>query len=298
VHAQAAPIDLSISTYPLNPDPGQQVTVTVQSYSADITQATISWSYNGKVIAANTGQTQINVIAPAAGGTGTLVVTVNGSGFETSTATLVLRPASLDLLWEGADSYTPPFYEGRALPSAGGIIRVTAVPSASAPSELTYAWTQNDSALQSDSGYEKSSILFRNSTLITTEHIDAVEENGGFTGENSVDITPGSPSLVGYLNNNGYIDYANGSTSSLAVSGTGALVHFEPYFFSASANIPKNLAFSYTDGSGNTIPAGDFENELPLSAPASGSESAFNVAVSTVAYSLQNLTVPFSVNFN
>jgi hypothetical protein len=60
VHAQAAPIDLSISTYPLNPDPGQQVTVTVQSYSADITQATISWSYNGKVIAANTGQTQIN----------------------------------------------------------------------------------------------------------------------------------------------------------------------------------------------------------------------------------------------
>jgi len=37
---------------------------------------------------------------------------------------------------------------------------------------------------------------------------------------------------------------------------------------------------------------------LRLSAPDSGGQSQFNVAISTIIYSLQNITVPFTVNFN
>ena len=297
-HAQTTPIDLSLSTYPLNPEPGDQVTVTVQSFSADITQANIVWVYNGKTIASNVGQTQIIVTAPAAGDSGTLTVTVSGSDFDTASSTITLRPASVDLLWEGADSYTPPFYKGRALPSTGGVIRVTAVPSITAPANLTYSWSQDSSALQSSSGYDKSSIIFRNDSLTPTENIEVNEENGDFSGNGSIAITPGTPSLVGYFNTNGYIDYANGSTSNLTTSGGGAIVHFEPYFFSAPISIPKNLTFSYTDTTGTAIPAGDIENELRLSAPDSGGQSQFNVAISTIIYSLQNITVPFTVNFN
>jgi hypothetical protein len=298
VHAQTATIDLSLTTFPLNPEPGQKVTITAQSYGADITQAEMSWTDNGKVFASNIGETQVTVTAPAAGDSATIAVTASGGSFTATTTTLVLRPGSLDLLWEGADSYTPPFYKGRALPSTDGIIRVTAVPAASAPADLTYNWSQNSSALPDNSGYDKSSLLFKNNELDPPEDIDVTAENGDFTAENSVTITPGNPAVVGYLNNNGYIDYANGSNTSLTTTGTGAVVHFEPYFFSAPSSIGKNLAFTYTDNSGNSIPAGAVKNELSISPPSSGSNIQLNVAISTIVYTLQNVTAPFSINFN
>lgn len=297
-HAQTATIDLSLSSIPLNPQPLQQVTITAQSYSTDLNQASLVWAYNGKTIASNTGQTQITITAPASGASANITLTASGGNFATSTATLVLRPASVDLLWEGADSYTPPFYKGRALPSTGGLIRVTAIPSISAPRDLSYNWSQNDQALQSRSGYDKSSIIFRNSALISTEHIAVGEASGNFSGSGTVDITPGNASVVGYLNTNGFIDYNNGSDTALNISGQGAIVHFEPYFFSVPTNISRDLTFSYTDAVGDTLNAGSPQNEFRLSAPSDGGQSTFNIGITTTTYSLQNITNPFSVNFN
>lgn len=297
-HAQAATIDLSLSTIPLNPEPLQQVTISAESYSTDLSQANMLWTYNGKTISNSIGQTSITVTAPASGLTGTISLTASGGAFSSTTATLLLRPASVDLLWEGADSYTPPFYKGLALPSTGGIIRVTAIPSINAPANLSYAWTQNDDAQQADSGYNKSSFTFQNSDLIPTEDVSVTESSGDFSGTGDIQITPGDPSIVGYFNTNGFIDYANGSSDQLSTTGTGATIHFEPYFFSVPTNIPHDLSFSFLDNSNNPIPAGNEENEVPLSRPDGGGQSLFNVSVTTNVYSLQNLERPFTLNFN
>jgi hypothetical protein len=299
VHAQNATADLVLSTIPLDPQPGQQVTVTAQSYAADLSQDMLVWTYNGKTIGSSTGQTQITVTAPAAGNTGTIVVTASGSDLDSAiTASLTLRPGSVDLLWEGADSYTPPFYKGRALPSSQGIIRVVAVPSINAPRQMSFDWTQNDNALPSQSGFNKSSLLFQNDSLVSTEHISVTESGGNFSGNGSVDITPGDPGIVGYINSDGYIDYANGSTGNFNISGTGTIIHLEPYFFSALHSIDTYLTFAYTDAVGNVLPSGDSQNELRLSAPAGGGLSQFNVSIGTKAYTLQNITRPFSINFD
>lgn len=298
VHAQDATIDLTLNTVPLDPQPQQQVTVTAQSYGTDLSQAFLVWKYNGKIIASDTGRTQITIVTPVGGQTGTLVVTASGGNFATTTATLVLRPASVDLLWEGADSYTPPFYKGRALPSTGGIIRVVAIPSISAPRQLSFNWTRNDDAQPASSGYNKSSFTFHNDDLIPTEQIKVTEQSSTYSGSSSVTITPGDPSIVGYVSSDGYIDYDNGSTSTLASSGTGAIIHFEPYFFSIPNSIPQNISVSYTDSAKNSLPQGDTENEIRLSRPAGGGLVSFNVIMSTVQYSLQNLSRLFRVNFN
>ncbi len=297
-HAQEAPIDISLSSVPINPAPGQQVTITAQSYSTDISQANLAWTYNGKSIASNVGQTQITVAAPASGVIGVIGVTATGNGFTSSSATLTLNPGSVDLLWEGADSHVPPFYKGRALPSTGGMIRVVAVPTINAPKNLSYSWSQNDNALQSESGYNKNSIEFQNSALIPTEQIAVTASSGAYSGNSSITIAPGNPNILSYLSTNGFIDYANGSAGSLNTSGTGVVVHFEPYFFSAPNDIVKDLAISYTDNDGNALPPGNAKNELRLSAPTSGNQVQFNVAISTIAYSLQNISQAFTVNFN
>ncbi|MEO5646300.1 MAG: hypothetical protein ABIO57_00830 [Candidatus Paceibacterota bacterium] len=298
VHAQSAQIDISISSVPVNPLPLQQTTISLQSYSADISQANITWTYNSKTIDGGKGLTTITVTAPASGVTGTITAVVTGGSFETSAATLILRPASVDMLWEGADSYTPPFYKGLPLPSVGGIIRVMAVPSISAPKSMSYSWTQNGDALQRASGYGKNTILFQNDGLNSSEQIAVTEKNGSFTGNADITITPGDPVVAGYFNNDGFIDYSNGSTSTLSTYSTGVLVHFEPYYFSAPISLSHDLAFSYKDDAGTVLTPASVKNELPLSRPDNGGQSNFKTAVSTIVFNLQNITKRFTVNFN
>lgn len=297
-HAQLGTADLSISTIPLQPLPLQTVQLKVSSYGFDLSQANIVWSYNGAPVASGTGRTAISITAPGNGQVATIAVTASGNDFAATTATLLLRPASVDVLWEGVGSYTPPFYKGRSLPSTGGVIRVTAIPAINAPSGISYSWSENDSALQDSSGYGKSSVLIQNGILYPTEDIAVTAKSSLFSGAGSVTIMPRNPNVIGYFNTDGYIDYANGSASSLGTSDNGAIVHFEPYFFSTPYSISHDLSFSYTDSSGNNIQTGDSQNELRLSRPDNGGQSQLSVAISTIVYSLQNLTRRFSVNFN
>lgn len=297
VHAQSASVDLSITSSPINPAPGEKVTLTLQSFSADLSQANIVWDYNGKNIASGKGRTTISVIAPGSGISGSITASATG-GFNAASATLILRPASVDLLFEGADSYTAPFYKGLALPSTGGIVRVTAIPSITAPKGLSFNWKRNGEAQQTASGYGKSTLLFKHDELTPTETIDVTENNGGFSGAGSISVTPGKPIIAGYFNNDGYVDYANGSTGILSTTGTGALIHFEPYFISSPNSLARDLTFSYTDDSGNALNPSRIKNELGLSRPDNGGGSDFSTAVSTVVFTLQNITKRFTVNFN
>jgi hypothetical protein len=298
VHAQSATIDLGLSTLPLNPLPLQKVTLTVQSYSTDLSQATISWTYNNQAIASGIGRTDISIIAPASGVAGNVTVTASGAGFATTSATLLLRPASVDVLWEGVNSSTPPFYKGLALPSLGGIVRMTAIPSISAPRQMSFNWSHNGDAQPSRSGYNKSSFVFQNSDLVPTDHIEVVAQSGSFSGTSSADIAPGDPTIRGYINTDGYIDYANGSDNRLDTNAAGVIAHFEPYFFSTPTSISHDLKVSYSDPNGVSLPAGDIPNELRLSRPDNGGRSQFSVAIQTVVYSIQNIVRQFSINFN
>jgi hypothetical protein len=296
-YAQSASVDLAITSTPLNPLPLEKVTLSLQSFSTDLSQADIVWSYNSKTIATGKGRTTISIAAPASGITGTVTATASG-GFDTTAATIILRPASLDLLWEGAASYTAPFYKGLPLPSTGGKIRMTAIPSINAPKQLSFNWKRNGEAVQSASGSGKSTYLFTHDDLLNTEAVEVTETNGGFSGTGSASVTPGKPVVAGYFNNDGFIDYANGSTAVLNTSNNGVLIHFEPYFISSPISLSHDLKFSYTDDNGNVLTPSKMQNELGLSRPDNGGESDFTTAISTVVFSLQNIVRRFTVNFN
>ncbi len=289
--------EISLSTIPANPAPGASVRIEAQSYGADLDQSNITWRYNGKIIDGGIGRKNITITAPVSGAVGTITMTATGAGFASTTATMVLRPASVDLLWEAADSYTPPFYKGKALPSTNSLIRVTGILSASAPKQLVYNWSRNNSVLGASSGFGKSSLLFRNSELESTELISLEATSGTFSGTASINITPGDPSVVVYEKNEGFIDYANGSSSTVNTGENGLILRFEPFFFSTPLSIARSLSFTITEND-NDVTNPNIQNELYLSAPEVRGSALFTVAINTISYTLQQLTRPFTINFN
>lgn len=294
VVAQSA--DMAITATPGNPAPGQQVFLKAQSFSLDLNQTVITWKYNGALITSGTGKTEIVVTAPKAGQTGIIIATTSGTIIP-ATASITLRPASVDLLWEAADSYTPPFYKGKALPADGALIRVVGIPAATAPKNNVFKWSHNDEIQQDSSGYNKSSFVFQNGALATSDTVELTLESGSFVGTNAVTITPVSPSLVAYQNNDGFINYAIGSTQSITTNQAGLILHFEPFFFSFLGSIMDSLNIEMS--AGDTAIAGDPRvNELRLSRPDEGGESRVNLAISTVAYSLQHIERLFTILFN
>ena len=289
--------DISISAIPENPEPLESVILEIKSYSIDLNQANIAWRYNGKIVSSGIGRVRISVIAPDANNAGLVTATVTGTGFATSSTSIDLRTAKIDLLWEAADSYTPPFYKGKAMFTTNGLIRITAVQSHSSPKNLSFEWSRNDSVVQDASGYNKNSMIFRNETLKKQERVSVVAQSGLFNGRNSVTLVPTKPQIVLYQKTEGFIDYANGHLSSLSTKSPGVTLRFEPYFFSTPQNIDTNLTFDIKNNE-NQLYGNQTQNEISLSRPDNGGQSNIEVSVNTVVYSLQNAIKQFNILFN
>jgi hypothetical protein len=297
-HAQEVTesIDLAIEAVPSDPAPGATVVLEAKSFSLDLTQTSITWTYGGKTVLSGFGKTRLTIIAPGSGQVGTVTATASATGTTPVTASLTIRPGSVDLLWEGADAIVPPFYKGRPLPAPGGLIRIVAIPASGAPAQANYQWSRNDSALPSASGAGNTSIVVRNDPLIAQERIDLGVTGGLFQGGGSLQITPRSPQTIAYQKKEGFIDYARGSIGSIAISGPGATLWFEPYFFSIANSIATDLSFAIRFA--DTPVVGEPQNELRLSRPENGGTFPLTVSARTTAYSLQNSTRQFSIFFN
>ncbi len=295
-HAQYITPDLSLEIIPLNPEPGQTVTITATSYSIDLSQATLTWVYNGVQVAKAPGKTSIGVVAPKAGATGVVSVSAQAVGSTGASASVVLRPASLDLLWEAADAYTHPFYKGKALLAPNGLIRFTAIPSPSAPKSLSYTWSRNGSALPDDSGYNKSSVVFAHNEFNPQESVDVQTSGGVYTGTGTLRVTPTDPTVLAYQSKRGFIDYATGYSNTIRFTQNGLVLHFEPFFFSVGQSVLANLGFTLSlngEPVSTTTP-----NEIGLSRPNTVGQSKLSVYVSPFAQSLQHIEKTFTLLFN
>ncbi len=290
--AQTGSVDLALQSIPLNPQPGETVTITASSYGTDLSQTTLSWNYNGSSVGQGVGKTSIQVVAPKAGTTGIITVTTIDGG----TASTILRPGTMDLLWEAADAYTPPFYKGKALLPLGGLIRLTAVSSTNTPRGISFDWERNTSAMQEASGFGKSSTTFRYNPLNASEQVSVTATSGNFQATASLRLGAYVPLALAYRNNDGFIDYAHGYTTTIPITTTGAVLHFEPYYFSVPSTIAKDLSVGMVVNKQPILTA--VPNEIALSRPENGVQSTLELAITTVAYSLQHLTKTFTLLFN
>src|SRR3989344_8042891 len=155
-----SPSAINVSIAPQNPAPNENVTITLSSFAANLDIVTISWIVNGKTALSGIG---IKSFSTTVGGVGTEVrvaakIMLPDGQIDKN---IILRPSVLALLWQANDSYVPPFYKGKALPSSGTEIKVVAMPeirvgaTTANPKTLSYDWKKNYSNSPADSGYGK-----------------------------------------------------------------------------------------------------------------------------------------------
>ncbi len=153
--------NVSIVVNPNNPAPYEKVTLTLQSYSFDVNLSTITWIVSGKQISSGVGNKNITITTQGVGQDVPVIARITSSQKEVIETKITITPESVDLIWETPESYVPPFYEGRSLPSDGALIRITAIPNMSEgkgqiPAQnLSYLWYINGILVDESSGYGK-----------------------------------------------------------------------------------------------------------------------------------------------
>ena len=275
---------LSISPNPQYPLPNSTVQLTAESPLLDLANSDIEWTVNGA--AAGSGQS-IKLTVGAPGSATNVSVSVSGQSGDDS-AQLTLIPTSIDLLWE-ADSYTPPFYRGRAVPTSGSTIRLFAVPhfvasdgTVIASSGIDFTWKVNGGVDEAQSGIGESSALFPAAILYGTDviEVDAQTPDGSLAGSASITIQTQAPQLVLYEDNPLFglmYHQALGSSQNAPESETSFAA--VPYFAEAASPNDASLAYQWSvNGSPVSTDPSD-PSEITISASSSG-EAQIQLSVS------------------
>lgn len=156
---------LDIKVSPQTPGPNESVKITIESYLADLYKATMTWSLDGKIVEKGLGKMVFNFQNGPSGKTTRVSVTVTTNTGYTLTKEFLFTPVGITILWE-ADTYTPPFYKGKALMVPQARVRVAAVPDTAGPGSplgagnFVYTWKKNDTVWADASGYGKNVFSF------------------------------------------------------------------------------------------------------------------------------------------
>jgi len=181
-------INLDLILSPSNPHPEQSVSVLVRSFSADIDRSTVSWYRNGILAESGVGDDQYDFTLGGAGTIDTIRVVIQTLTGAIAEKTLVIHPSDILLIWQ-ADSYTPPFYRGKALHTVESDTTVLVIPNIVVDgtlvpsSSLIFTWKRDGVVLGSLSGIGRDTLTFDGSVLsratditVTVETLDSSVE--------------------------------------------------------------------------------------------------------------------------
>jgi hypothetical protein len=210
---------------------------------------------------------------------------------------VIVSAQSVDILWQG-DSYTPPFYKGRALWSTQSRINLTAIPHGLGNSaNLNYKWTKNGTVLGSVSGFGRNTLSFDDPIISRPQNIkvDIISGQNTILASESIVVAPVVPTLTIYENNPllGFMFHKE-------TVGTHELQDREvtftafPFFFSATSRISNNIRYEWSSNAGNP----ETENSVTYRTPEDAAGiSRIIVNVTNVNKITQNANRNFLIEF-
>ncbi len=264
--------DISAQVTPETPGASTQVTVTLQSYVTDLDRAYMSWQKNGKQQIYGYGKKQLSFTSGALGETTTITVSIKTVTGEIVNKRIVVNPAEVELLWEGADSYTPPFYRGRALPGPEGLVRVVALPqihqgdSILDSSDYIFTWKRQDQILESASGFGKNAFVFQKDYLNPNETIDVLAQNNstGSLARATLSVQAFQPQILFYEKNPLLgIQFQNALADGFKVQFSDKTIVAIPYFISPKNPTAQELSYEWSIN-GASIPVPATKNVLTI----------------------------------
>jgi hypothetical protein len=217
---------------------------------------------------------------------------------------------SVDLLWQG-NTYTPPFYEGRALWSKQSKITFTAIPHIFGangqrldPSTLIYRWSKDGTIYGDASGIGVNTFSFVDSifskpqtvtvAIIQTQTTDTIQDT--VLASESAALVPTKPSLSVYEISPLYGPLFNKDISdSFALKNKEVSFGVFPFFFSTPGVGSSILSYAWRTGGGQAATT----NRVTYRAPdgASG-DSAISIKVTHKDKASQEVEKRFIVQFS
>ncbi|HEY4478697.1 MAG TPA: hypothetical protein VI775_02545 [Candidatus Paceibacterota bacterium] len=241
---------IDISSNPENPNPGQNVTISIESYITSLNSASIVWLVDGKNYKKGTGVNSITIIAPEIGKSTNIVVAIMTAEGREVKKTMTINSSSIDIIWESS-GYTPPFFEGKSLFAYQNPIKITAIPHLGQSNgkeldqkTLVYKWTVNNKVIQDQSGYGKQTIVLKDELPKTLEiKVEAETKNGSQKSISFITLNPRDPSISFYEEDPLYgILYNKALLNNKALKGQEINIVSAPYYFNVYNN---NSPLSY-----------------------------------------------------
>lgn len=205
----ASSSSILVNIVPESPAPYEDIAISLNSYANNLDSVLITWSLDGKSVLSGIGKKSFSLKAPAAGSE-TIVTTVISLPAGNIETRMIIRPSVMILLWQANDSYVPPFYKGKALPTADSEIKIIAMPEIRITSGLadsknmTYAWKKDYTNDQGASGYGKNFFLYTNDYLEDSNNISVVAStvDQKYSSQASITIGTKEPKILFYKNDN------------------------------------------------------------------------------------------------
>lgn len=301
--AQEIPLNGNLVLTPQNPAPYELVNIKLESYSFDPARSSIIWSVNNKIIKSGYGETSVSLKTGKEGSQTIIRVTAITNDSQKYEAGITLTPQNIDLVWEATESYTPPFYKGKALPGEGSLVKITAIPSfysgtRKIPAEnLSYSWSLNGTVAQDLSGYGKRTFMTYLDYLSNTNEIKVVAQTlDGNSAEKRITILPNKIDPIFYeydptLGPN----YAHALPDFFEIK-KDLFLNIEPYFISNKGESSSGVEYNW---SLNGLPITPTDDTHVTLHPKEGyvGVSTINVSISNTKRVLQEIQKKIEVSF-
>lgn len=242
-----SPSSVSVNVNPTNYGPSENIIITISSFAANLDTVMITWFLEGKSSLSGVGEKSFSLTSGVAGSTTTVLVKISFPDGMVE-KTISIRPNVMDLLWQASDSFVPPFYKGKALPSLESEIKVVAMPEVKrggvlvSPKTMTYTWRKDYGNEADASGYGKNFFLYTGDYLEGINNIEVtvstVDQQYSSTANTTIESF--SPEIVFYKK-----DILNGIIWQTALEDghfikSGDNIVAMPYFIS-----PKEIEIPY-----------------------------------------------------
>lgn len=150
---------------PTRPNVGDTVEIEAKMYGTPVKNAIFTWFVDGKLYKKEQGLNMISVYVNKGTKVNVSILTVNGATLSNE---WVFNPEQVKLIWE-ANTYTPPFYKGKALYTAESALTFNAI-NLDAKNPLTsknadYVWKTDGVVQGAKSGVYKNTYIYQGDLL-------------------------------------------------------------------------------------------------------------------------------------
>lgn len=299
--------DIFLETSPEIPGPNENVSLTLNSYSFNLNNYFITWFKNGQKTLTGYGEKNLQ-FTTAATGVPTDITAVIEIDDQVYRKEYRFTPSTIDLIWEAADAYAPPFYKGKKIPMKESLVRITAIPEtqliapADAP-KLIYYWDNNYVRDIDGSGFGKQYYEFYANPINDEEFISVTsnDRRENSFANNSVKIPTGKflPETLFYeINNNNRVmtnralnNFNNTDKSQIKLS-------FHPLHFSTTQTNFTDIFVNWKINNNSQAPQ-DFsrQNELFVAPQESSGSALIGVELEGIKNILQKHEESFRLSF-